>query len=101
MSTPTSNSVKAFWNDTRIAESSDTIVVENNHYFPANSVKQEYLSPSEHTSICSWKGVAHYHHLNVDGSINENAVWYYPSPKGDALNIAGYMAFWKGVKVEA
>jgi uncharacterized protein (DUF427 family) len=95
------STVKAFWNDVLIAESSDTIVVDNNHYFPSSSVKQEYLSQSDHTSICSWKGVASYHHITVNDSTNENAVWCYCSPKGEALKIAGYMAFWKGVTVEA
>ncbi len=95
-----SATVKAFWNGTLIAESNKTIVVENNHYFPADDVNKAYLKPSDHTSICSWKGVANYYHLDVKGAHNENAVWYYPSPKGKAENIAGYLAFWKGVEVK-
>ena len=31
--------MKAVWNDTVIAESDDTVVVEGNHYFPSSSIK--------------------------------------------------------------
>jgi uncharacterized protein (DUF427 family) len=37
----------------------------------------------------------------VNGQKNENAAWYYPSPKAAASNIKDYVAFWHGVKVEA
>lgn len=91
--------MKAIWNNHVIAESNDTIVVEGNHYFPAESVKKEFLLNSDHTTTCPWKGKAHYHHLNADGKINEDAVWYYPQPKDAAAEIKGRMAFWKGVKI--
>lgn len=91
--------VSAFWNGELIAESENTVVVENNHYFPAADVKNEYLVSSEHTSVCGWKGTANYYHLSVKGSINENAVWYYATPKSAAENISGHMAFWKGVEI--
>jgi len=91
--------MKAIWNNKVIAESNETIVVEGNHYFPAESVKKEFLVDSDHNTTCPWKGKAHYYHLNVDGKTNENAVWYYPQPKDAANEIKGSMAFWKGVKV--
>ncbi len=91
--------MKAIWNNQIIAESNDTIVVEDNHYFPADSIKKELVKDSQHTSICPWKGTAHYYNLNVDGKTNENAVWYYPQPKDAAAEIKGRMAFWKGVVV--
>jgi uncharacterized protein (DUF427 family) len=90
---------KAEWNGTIIAQSDDTVVVEGNHYFPAASVRPELLQPSAHTSVCGWKGTAHYHSLAVDGAINKDAAWYYPEPKSAASEIKGHIAFWKGVKV--
>lgn len=92
---------KAIWNGQVIAESSATVVVEGNQYFPAEAVKRDFLKPSAHTSVCPWKGTAHYYHLMVDGKQNENAAWYYPDPKPAAAEIKGRIAFWKGVRVEA
>lgn len=92
---------KAEWNGAIIAQSDETIVVEGNHYFPPESVNQALLQPSSYTSVCGWKGTAHYHSLNVDGVINKDAAWYYPEPKSAAAEIKGRIAFWKGVKVTA
>ena len=92
---------KAFWAGKLIAESDATVVVEGNQYFPAASVKKDFLKPSSHTSICPWKGTAHYYHLTVGGMKNENAAWYYPNPKPAAAEIKDRIAFWKGVHVEA
>ena len=91
--------MKATWNDQVIAESNDTIVVENNHYFPIESVKSEYLETTDTHTTCPWKGLASYYTLNVDGKKNQDAAWYYPQPKDAAANITNYVAFWKGVKV--
>lgn len=90
---------KAVWNGHVIAESDSTEVVEGNHYFPADSVKTEFVEKSDHTSVCGWKGTANYYHVVVDGERNEDAAWYYAEPKPEAQNIAGYVAFWKGVEV--
>ncbi|MCC5945611.1 MAG: DUF427 domain-containing protein [Bernardetiaceae bacterium] len=93
--------MKAIWNGKVIAESHDTIVIEGNHYFPADSMKSEYYKKSQHTSVCPWKGTASYYHLEVEGKTNENAVWYYPEPKQGAIDIKGRIAFWKGVELVA
>jgi uncharacterized protein (DUF427 family) len=93
--------MKATWNNQVIAESDNTIVVENNHYFPLDSVKAEYLKPSPTHTTCPWKGLASYYTLDVDGMINPDAAWFYPEPKPAAENITNYVAFWKGVKVTA
>jgi len=89
----------ATWNNAVIAESDDTVVVEGNHYFPLSDVSEEFLRDSDHTSACPWKGTARYYHLEVDGQTNANAAWYYPEPKPAASEIAGRIAFWKGVQV--
>ena len=91
--------MKAVWNDKVIAESTDTVVVEGNHYFPPESLKKDYVQSSSHTSVCPWKGLASYYTLNVDGKTNTDAAWYYPEPKSAAQQIKGRVAFWKGVNV--
>jgi uncharacterized protein (DUF427 family) len=93
--------MKATWKNTVIAESDDTVVVEGNHYFPASSIKREHFVPSETHTTCSWKGVASYYDVLVDGQVNKDAAWYYPDPKDAAKNITGCVAFWKGVAVGA
>jgi len=91
--------MKAIWNDTVIAESNDTKVIENNHYFPADSIKKEFFKDSHTSSVCHWKGTAAYYTLDVDGKENVDAAWYYPETKEMAKDIEGYVAFWKGVTV--
>ena len=91
--------MKASWNGTVVAESDDIVTVEGNAYFPASAVAPGMLKPSSHTSVCPWKGTAHYYSLDVGGAVNENAVWYYPTPKDAAKEIKDRVAFWKGVKV--
>lgn len=92
---------KAIWKDVIIAESENTVVVEGNHYFPADSIKQEYFHKTEHKTICGWKGEASYYTIEVDNEKNENAAWFYPQTKPEAKNIEGYVAFWKGVDIQA
>ena len=91
--------VKAVWNGETIAESDDTVTVEGNHYFPRDAVRDDVLLASDTTSICPWKGTAHYHSLTVSGATNINAAWYYPDPKEAAATIKDRIAFWKGVEV--
>lgn len=91
--------MKAIWNQTVIAESDDTVLVEGNHYFPENSLKKEFITFSNHKTVCPWKGTASYYSLLVDGEMNTDAAWYYPDPKSAAEDIRGRVAFWKGVKV--
>ena len=91
--------MKAIWNGEVLAESSNTIVVEGNHYFPLDTVRNEYFTPSETHTICGWKGAANYYDLVVNGETNRDAAWYYPQTKDEAKNIEGYVAFWKGVKI--
>ena len=83
-----------------IAESNDTVVVEGNHYFPLQAVREGFLEDSSHTSVCAWKGTANYYTLNVDGKKNKDAVWYYREPSKAANQIKGRVAFWRGVSVQ-
>lgn len=91
--------MKAIWNNAVIAESNNTILLEGNHYFPFNSINQEFLRESTHTTTCGWKGLANYYSIDVNGKVNENAAWVYRNPKTAASEIKGYVAFWHGVVV--
>ncbi len=91
--------MKATWNNAVIAESNDTVVIEGNHYFSPESVKQDHLQPSATHTICPWKGEASYYDVVVDGETNRDAAWYYPEPKAAAAEIKDRIAFWRGVKV--
>ena len=91
---------KASWGGKVIADSGATREIEGNQYFPPDAVKKEFLKPSGHTTVCPWKGIAHYYHVEVDGLKNANAAWYYPEPKPAAAEIKNRIAFWNGVKVQ-
>ena len=91
--------MRAIWNDTVLAESDDTIVVEGNHYFPRASLTDANFEDSNHHTTCPWKGEAHYLHVVVNGERNANAAWYYPAPFDAAEQIRDRIAFWKGVQV--
>lgn len=91
--------VKANWNGATIADSDSTVVVEGNHYFPPETVDFDLLRPSDTTTVCPWKGIAHYFHVVVNGDENLDAAWYYPEPKPAAAEIRDRVAFWRGVAV--
>jgi uncharacterized protein (DUF427 family) len=92
--------MKAIWNDTVIAESNDTVLVEGNHYFPPQSLVQEYFRPATTHTVCAWKGTSSYYDVVVDGEVNAGAAWYYPSTTDEAKHIEGRVAFWRGVRVK-
>ncbi len=91
--------MRAIWNGTVIAESDDTIVVEGNHYFPAESVNPDAIKASPTHTTCPWKGQASYYSIEAGGQLNRDAAWYYPQPKPAASQIAGRVAFWRGVTI--
>lgn len=93
--------MKAIYNGQVLAESEDTIVVENNHYFPKDAIRKEFFKNSEKHTTCPWKGEASYYTLEVAGKTNPDAAWYYPSPKEAAAEIKDYVAFWRGVEISA
>lgn len=92
--------MKATWNNTVIAESDETVVVEGNHYFPVDSIKKEYFKETDMTSFCGWKGKANYYSVTVNGKTNKDCAWYYSEPNDAAKKIKGMVAFWNGVQVE-
>lgn len=91
---------RAIWNGAILAESDRCVVVEGNQYFPADTIQMDYFQPSDTHTTCPWKGVASYYNVVVDGKVNKDAAWYYPTPKDAAKQITGHVAFWRGVQVE-
>ncbi len=91
--------MRAIWNGKIIAESNETIKIENNHYFPENSVNKEFLKNSDTHTVCPWKGEASYFNLKTGEKTNINAAWYYTDPKPSAKDMKNYIAFWKGVEI--
>jgi len=91
--------MKAIWNNEVIAESNDTVVIENNHYFPHDTIKKEFFQDSDTHTNCPWKGKASYYTVIVKGDENRDAAWYYPEASHAAKPIEGYVAFWKGVQI--
>lgn len=91
---------RASWEGIVLAESDKCVVVEGNQYFPPQSIRQTCFKPSATTTVCPWKGVAHYYHVEVNGKLNRDAAWYYPEPNEAAKQIKDHVAFWRGVKVE-
>lgn len=87
--------------DLLIAQSDACLVVrETDHvdrlYFPPESVRWEHLAPSEHTTVCPFKGVASYWNLtSVDRVIN-NVGWAYRSPFPEVAGLANYVCFYPG-----
>ncbi len=91
--------MKAIWNGQVLADSDDTVIVEGNHYFPADSLDRQFFTSSSHTSLCCWKGTASYYHVVVDEEENPDAAWYYENPSAAAAEIKDRVAFWRGVSV--
>ena len=93
--------LRAVWNGATLAEaiSDDVRIVEGSVYFPPESVDRTYLRESRTQTVCPVKGIASYYDVLVEGEVNHDAAWFYASPKLAAEEIAGYVAFWKGVEI--
>ncbi len=88
---------KATWNGRVLAESDDTVIVEGNHYFPRESLREDLVRPSDTHTVCPWKGKASYYTLESGDHTTRDAVWYYPDPLPGYEALAGYYAFYPGL----
>jgi uncharacterized protein (DUF427 family) len=71
------------------------------YYIPPEDVRlREHFQPTGHTTVCEWKGVAHYYTITVDGRTAANAAWYYPEPAPGFEAIKDHVAVYPG-RVEA
>lgn len=88
---------KATFNGVVLAESDKTVIVENNHYFPMDSLNMDYFQESERalSTVCPWKGTASYYDIVVDGEKVRDAAWVYPDPRTAAERIRNHVAFYK------
>ncbi|MDQ6730938.1 MAG: DUF427 domain-containing protein [Actinomycetota bacterium] len=91
--------MRAIWNGITIARSDDTIVVEGNHYFPLDSVAPGVLSSSRMKSLCPWKGLASYYHVEAGGVQSPNGAWTYRHPYPWIRKIKARVAFWNGIEI--
>ncbi len=91
--------MKAIWNNTVIAESDDTVVVDGYHYFPLAALNMAHFRPAPQTTVCGWKGTANYYDVTVNGETNPGAAWFYAEPNAAAAAVRGRVGFWRGVKV--
>lgn len=99
--------MKAIWNDVVIAEApkEDLIYIEQNWYFPPDSIKKEFLRESPTPYTCPWKGVCQYFDVGKDDKWSHDSAWSYPEPKPSAINtvkkdFSNYVAFWHDVTVQ-
>ncbi|GAC1600750.1 MAG: hypothetical protein NVS3B21_28030 [Acidimicrobiales bacterium] len=92
--------MQAVFNGAVIAESDDTVVVEGNHYFPSDSLREEFFSASPTHTTCAWKGTASYYSVNVAGKVGRDVAWYYPNPTPMAAQVKDRVSFWHGVRVQ-
>jgi uncharacterized protein (DUF427 family) len=91
---------KVVWNAVVPAQRDACVVLWGNRHWPAEPVQPQLLRPSDHHTVCPWKGQASYYDVLVDKRVNPNAAWYYPAPTDAARRIQGRIHFWKGVRVD-
>ncbi|KAF8981665.1 hypothetical protein BDQ17DRAFT_1379496 [Cyathus striatus] len=86
--------MKAVLDGHTLAESTETKVVEGNHYFPPSSIDNDLFADSGTQYNCPWKGDAAYHNAVIDGKTTKDVAWSYPHTITDrAKPIEGYYAF--------
>jgi hypothetical protein len=91
--------MKAVWNGTVVAESDDTVVVEGNHYFPAESLKREVRAAEQHQDHVFLERRGELLHPFRRRQCQPGRRLVLPGAKDAAAQIKGRVAFWKGVKV--
>lgn len=98
--------MKAIWNGKVIAEAdkADLVYIEQNWYFPPESVNQDYLRKSDTPYACPWKGVCQYFDIGEGDNWSKDSAFSYPDPKPSAIDIVKkdfgeYVAFWRDVEV--
>jgi uncharacterized protein (DUF427 family) len=91
---------QAILNDVVLADSPTTVIVEGNHYFPADSVSWDHFESSRSKTVCPWKGVASYHHARAADAVIDDVAWTYQRPSPLARRIRGHVAFDPRVRIE-
>jgi uncharacterized protein (DUF427 family) len=68
-------------------------------YFPRADVEMDYLSKTDRSTHCPYKGDASYFTILMDGQFADNAVWSYETPYPAMAQIKDHLAFYPN-KVE-
>ncbi len=91
--------MKAIFKGTVIADSTDVLVIDGEHFFPRASVDSTVLLSSNHRSRHAQYGNETWFSLLVNGEMLPEAAWAYldPSEAGEALR--DRIAFTRGVKL--
>lgn len=97
--TPCAYTGQVWLDDVLLAESDNCLVVtETDHverlYFPTADVNWDLLEPSEHTTVCPFKGRASYWSLAAGDRRVDNVAWRYPTPLPEVAGIAEYVCFY-------
>ena len=98
---PSARRVRVKFEDEWIADSTEMMLMrETGHlpvyYFPVQDVRTDLLTPTEHSSYCSYKGEASYWAIEVGNRKCENAVWGYKTPYDEMVKngLQDYRAFY-------
>lgn len=98
--------MKAIWNNQVIAEANkeDLIYIEQNWYFPPDSIKREFFKESDTPYTCPWKGECQYYNVGQGDTWSKDSAFSYPNPLPTAIerlhkDFSGYVAFWRDVQV--
>jgi uncharacterized protein (DUF427 family) len=92
--------MKAIWNNTVLAESNNTKLLNDQHYFPPDSLNSEYFQLSDSHKVFPMEGRASYFHIEVNDQKNQDAAWFFPHPEEKALEIKNHVAFQNGVEIK-
>ncbi len=91
--------MRAAIGDDVLAESDGTVVVEDNHRSPRDSVDPERLGPGGAATACCWRGLARGHWIEVDGRRDPRGAGYHHRPFPWIRRIGDHVAFRVGVRV--
>ncbi|MGB7843118.1 MAG: DUF427 domain-containing protein [Salinimicrobium sp.] len=92
--------MKAIWKNTVLAESDQTKLVEDHHYFPPDAINSDFFQQSDTHNENASLGRASFFHITVDEQKKEDAAWFYPHPKEAGAEIKNYVAFQNGVEIQ-
>ena len=72
------------------------------YYVPAADIRLDLVRPTEHVTLCEWKGSARYWSIVLPGGRTiPNAAWSYPQPKPGYEAIGDHLAFYAWAVDEA
>lgn len=93
--TPAGAHVRALLDGTVLADSQDSLLLQEGgyppiHYFPRADIRMDLLTRTDHHTHCPFKGEATYWSAKGEANI----AWSYDAPYDETRVIAGYVAFY-------